>query len=158
MRTIAFLLALALSATVHAEKFKGLVTHVTDGDTLWVRPSSGGPPLPIRLDGIDAPEICQAFGTDSRDALAARVLHQRVVISSRAHDGYDRTIGRIQLDGEDLGGWMVLHGYAWSYRFRGHPGPYARQESSARVAELGLWRSGAPQPPREFRQRHGSCK
>jgi micrococcal nuclease len=52
----------------------------------------------------------------------------------------------------------VSHGHAWSYRFRAERGPYAREESRARRARLGLWSDGNRETPRDFRKRHGSCK
>ncbi len=152
----AWLLAAAISA--QARSFEGIVTHVTDGDSLWVRPAAREAPREIRLQGIDAPEICQPFGRSARDALAAHVLHRRVSVSSRARDSYQRTLGQVRVNGEDLGAWMVSRGYAWSYRFRRHEGPYAAQELGARNARLGLWADGAAMEPREFRKRHGRCK
>ena len=154
----AALLLLAASAWVHAGNFTGIVTHVTDGDSLWVRPLAGGPPRPVRLLGIDAPEICQAYGPQARDALAARVLHQPVRVASRQRDTYQRVLGKVTLGGQDLGLWMVSRGHAWSYRFHRDRGPYAQREAQARSARLGLWRGPAPLPPRDFRKRHGSCK
>lgn len=151
-------LLLGASVVVHAGNFDGMVTHVSDGDTLWVRPASGGAPRAVRLEGIDAPEICQAHGARSRDALAARVLHQRVKVSSRRRDDYERELAHVSKDGEDLGRWLVSHGHAWSYRFRKDPGPYAMQEAQARSARLGLWGTDAPMPPREFRKANGSCR
>jgi micrococcal nuclease len=140
-----------------AAQFEAIVTHVGDGDTLSVRPLAGGPPQRIRIQGIDAPEICQRFGTESRDALAGRVMGRRVLIDSKARDGYDRTVARILLARQDVGAWMVSRGYAWSYRFKRNPGPYRQQEAWARRERLGLWQSAQPLSPREFRQRHGSC-
>jgi micrococcal nuclease len=151
----AVLLALSVSAT--AGDFAGVVTHVTDGDSLWVRPATGGAPRQVRIEGIDAPEICQAFGTEARDALAARVLRRQVKVRSRASDSYQRILGQVSLGDDDLGAWMAGRGYAWSYRFRDSPGPYAMQQARAQKAGLGLWRTGAPVSPREFRKRHGSC-
>lgn len=151
-----FLLGLVWAA--QAATFEGTVTHVTDGDTLWVRPASGGPPRPVRLHGVDAPEICQAYGGEARDALAARALHQRVRVAGHLKDNYQRTLGLVSLDGDDLGLWMVRTGQAWSYRFRGNSGPYAAEEAQARQGRLGLWQADAPLRPREFRARHGSCQ
>lgn len=157
-RLIAASVLLALCLPAQAGSFEGVVTHVTDGDSLWVRPASGEAPRQVRVQGIDAPEICQAFGAPSRDALAARVLHQRVAVSSQARDSYQRVLGRVSMNGRDLGEWMVGRGYAWSYRFRGDRGPYAALEARARDAGLGLWAHGPAMEPREFRKRHGSCK
>jgi micrococcal nuclease len=149
---------LAASMPAQARGFQGVVTYVTDGDSLWVRPAAGGAPRQIRLEGIDAPEICQAFGAPARDALAAHVLHREVAVNSRVHDSYQRALGRVTLNGQDLGAWMVGRGYAWSYRFRRDAGPYALQEAQARSGRLGLWAEGPAIEPREFRKRHGSCK
>jgi len=157
-RLTAATLLLTLVLCAHARGFEGVVTHVTDGDSLWVRPISGGAPLEIRLLGIDAPEICQAFGVASRSALAAHVLHRHVAVNSRARDTYRRVLGRVTVNGEDLGAWLVSHGLAWSDRFRHHPGPYGPQEARARAARLGLWADGTAMQPREFRKRHGRCK
>jgi micrococcal nuclease len=152
-----FFLLLA-AATAQARVFQGVVTHVTDGDSIWVRASGGGAPVEVRLQGIDAPEICQAFGKEARDALAARVLRRPIAVNSRARDGYHRVLGHVTFGGQDLGLWMVRRGYAWSYRYRRDTGPYAAAEAQARQDRLGLW-SLATQPvePRVFRKRHGSC-
>jgi micrococcal nuclease len=154
-------LAVLLAATpwcVQAANFQGTVTHVTDGDSIWVRPSSGGPPRELRVQGIDAPEICQAWGREARDALAAQVLHRQVRVTSRGRDTYRRTLARVSFGGQDVGAWMVSRGHAWSYQFRRDTGPYSQQQAQARTARLGLWHAAEPTEPRVFRKRHGSCK
>ncbi len=152
--------ALALASSAHATtEFSGTVTYVSDGDTLWVQPEEGGPPRKLRIDGIDAPEICQAAGRTSRDALAGRALHRRVEARVRGHDDYGRGLARLRLDGEDLGARMVREGFAWSYRYRHSPGPYAAEEAAARNRRLGLFAAAdPPERPRDFRQRHGPCE
>ena len=152
---VAFLLALLAVAPSQAGALVGVVNHVTDGDTLWVRPASG-PPVQVRIQGLDAPEICQAFGRQARDALAARVLHRRVRVATRARDIYHRSVGNVTLDGQDVGAWLVAGGYAWSSHYRGRNGPYAQEEAHARQARLGLWAAPAVEP-RSFRRRHGAC-
>jgi endonuclease YncB( thermonuclease family) len=151
------LLALALPLLAQAARLQGVVTHVTDGDTIWVRPTAAAEALPIRLDGIDAPEICQAFGPEARDALTALVLRREVIVAAKTRDKYHRLVARVSVKGEDVGASMVRRGLAWSYRLRGHEGPYRELESAARAARLGLWQGAHPLEPREFRQRHGSC-
>ena len=42
--------------------YEARVTRVFDGDTLWVQPLDGGRYRKLRLDGLDAPEICQSGG------------------------------------------------------------------------------------------------
>jgi micrococcal nuclease len=156
--TATFLVLLLAAVSADARVFQGVVTHVTDGDSIWVRASGGGAPVQVRLQGIDAPEICQAFGKEARDALAGRVLRHPVAVNSRARDGYHRVLGHVTAGGQDLGLWMVSRGYAWSYRYRRDTGPYAAAEAQARQSRLGLWSLATPPAePRVFRKRHGSC-
>jgi len=151
----ALLAACALPAAGRA--LEGVVTHVTDGDTVWVRPPGAAESVQVRLQGLDAPEICQAFGTQAREALAARVLHRPVSVAVRARDIYHRSVGRVQAQGGDVGAWLVAGGYAWSSHYRRRAGPYAQEELGARSQRRGLWADAEPLEPRVFRKRHGSC-
>lgn len=149
---------LSAGTPAHADRpWRGVVTYTVDGDTLWVRPASGGKPRKIRLDGVDAPEICQRGGAASREALKQRLLGQTVTVSIRRYDDYGRALARIDLRGQDVGGQMVANGHAWSYRFRRNPGPYAAQQAQAQAAGRGLFAHGGAENPRAFRKRHGSC-
>lgn len=139
------------------EVFVGKVSFVSDGDTLWVRPEQGGPSRKLRIDGIDAPEICQAGGVDSRDALAAYVLNHRVEVTVRRYDDYGRGLARLVFEKKDLGAQLVSTGQAWSYRWRSSLGPYSSEEISARQARRGVFASYQPELPRDFRKRHGPC-
>ena len=141
-----------------AASFGGIVTHVSDGDTLWVQPDDHSlPPIKLRLQGIDAPERCQAWGEEAGAALAARVQARHVWVRVRARDVYARAIAQLRLDGEDIGAWMVAHGHAWSPGYGRHGGPYAAQERDARAARRGLFADPRALEPRLFRQRHGPC-
>ncbi|MDO8448906.1 MAG: thermonuclease family protein [Rhodoferax sp.] len=155
-----FLLAgFLVAGNGHAKgPFAGEVSFVSDGDTLWVQPEAGGPPRKLRIDGIDAPEICQTGGVASREVLAQHALHKRVSVSVRRYDSYGRGLARIQLEDDDLGARMVRAGQAWSYRWRRNPGPYAAEEAVARQSRRGLFATNdPPELPRSFRQRHGPC-
>lgn len=149
---------LLAAAPLHAETFRGTVTHVSDGDTVWVRAERGSEAAAVRLLGIDAPESCQSFGPQAKAALEQRVLHRTVLVRTRAVDGYQRRGARIEHAGEDVNAWMVRQGYAWSMHYRGRSGAYARLELQARRAHAGLWAQPAPEDPRSFRQRFGPCR
>ena len=144
----------------HPDRWTGIVSYVVDGDSVWVRPLQGGKPVSIRIDGIDAPEICQFGGDTARDAMKRRVLGMQVVIEGRSRDDYGRLLARIMLDGDDVGARMVKDGYAWSYRYRGSAGPYAAQQRMAESARRGIFADtgGIPVYPAAFRKQHGSCR
>ena len=135
----------------------GTVTHVTDGDTLWVRPMNGDAPRNIRIVGMDAPEICQPFGAEAKLALANRVLGQYVQVRGHAVDQYGRQLARIHFQGQDVGAWMVSQGLAWSYGQQRHRGGYAAYEAQARQHQLGVFSQAGAEEPRRFRRRFGSC-
>jgi len=134
----------------------GVVTRVVDGDTVWVK-TSGNPALKVRIQGIDAPEICQPDGVQARDALKRRVLWQSVTVTSGAHDDYGRTVGKLHLQGQDMGRWLVAQGHAWVYSYRPTKGPYAEELRQAQSARRGIFMNIAAEEPRLFRKRHGPC-
>ncbi len=152
-----FLVFCAPLALAESKAYEARVTRVFDGDTLWVQPLPDGRYRKLRLDGIDAPEICQPGGTASRDALAGRVLQQVVTVHERARDDYGRALVRLSHAGEDVGAVLVRQGQAWSYRWRHRDGPYADEEAQARGQKKGLFAAAAPENPRDFRRRHGPC-
>lgn len=135
------------------------VLYVVDGDSLWVRPEGGGFRARLRLEGIDAPEICQDQGPESRAALQDLALGRRVRVTVRTYDRYGRAIASVvRLDGEvDLARRMVAGGHAWNETYRWHQGLYSQEQEVARRAGLGLFAKAAPLPPANFRRRHGPC-
>lgn len=144
------------------EIFAGTVTRISDGDTLWVRPEADADgrqrkPVKVRLVGLDAPERCQAHGAEATAALTRMALQRRVEIRRRATDDHGRALGTLWIDGQDIGARLVREGHAWSARYRGDPGPYAREEAEARAARRGLFADAAAQLPRDFRRQHGPC-
>jgi endonuclease YncB( thermonuclease family) len=137
-----------------------IVTRVSDGDTLWIRPLSHSPqqrPIKLRLQGIDAPERCQAWGQQAQVALSNKVLNKEVRLQTRGQDDHARVLGNVWLGDEDVSAWMVSQGHAWSYRYRRSPGPYAEQEEQARQNKRGLFADTRAVEPREFRKRNGPC-
>jgi endonuclease YncB( thermonuclease family) len=137
--------------------FQGKVTHVTDGDSLWVQPAATAATIEVRLVDIDAPEICQAWGAQARDALKRLVQGKTVTLHAVAKDQYGRTLARVALGTLDVNERLVLDGHAWSARGRGNTGPLMAQERAARAAHRGLHAQDGAQFPSDFRRARGSC-
>lgn len=135
---------------------QGLVVAVTDGDTLTLRPATGKP-ITVRLAQIDAPEICQAWGPEARQALAELALDKIATLQPRARDSYGRTVGRLRIDELDVGRHLVENGHAWSTRTRYDRGPMVKQERMAKALSRGLHSQPGAVAPWEFRQRNGRC-
>lgn len=148
---------LGLAAPVWALE-SAWVSWVMDGDTVLLVPEGEAVPLKWRLSGLDAPEICQAGGEAARDALIARVLRRTVRIEALAEDVYGRQLGRLWLDGQDVGAQMVRTGMAWAWQHRSGRGPYAALQRQAQRQRVGVFAAReAPMSPALFRQFHGSC-
>jgi endonuclease YncB( thermonuclease family) len=140
---VAVILAAAVQA---AEPVAWRIVSVHDGDTVTAIDPANTQHR-IRLQGIDAPEIGQAFGTKSRDRLTTLVKGKTVPVVVEGHDRFGRVLARIQIDGRDLGEQLVGEGMAWHYaRFDKSPALAAAQRD-ARAARRGLWADREPSPP-----------
>lgn len=150
------LLFVASPAFAFAETLQGTVTRVSDGDTLQITVSAARKPIKLRIQGIDAPEICQNGGKAARDALRARLLRQSVTFSTQARDQFGRVIARVEHSGQDMGAWLVSNGHAWSDAYR-NPGPYATEQMAAQKKALGLWAQRPAIEPKQWRKINGTC-
>ncbi len=147
---VAAVLLAALTATAAGQH--GTVTRVTDGDTVRFAPAGGGSTLSVRLAGIDAPEICQAWGPQAREALQHKTAGRTLRLLVTARDRFGRTLGTLHWGRYDLNRRMVAEGHAWSAR-----GMFHVEQDSARSARLGLHADQSAVRPDEFRRAHGNC-
>ncbi len=138
--------------------------------------------IKIRLGNIDAPEIDQVFGKQSRDALQEMVGRKEVLVESLAIDQYGRVVGLISVKGHNINQEQVKWGMAWAsvgWREKGQPasGPtgapksdgnpddmaflrnsaertYTNLQHEAQQARRGLWSQPEPQRPWQWRRQH----
>ena len=92
----------------------GTVIAVHDGDTITLRTETNK--KKIRLAGIDAPELKQLYGVESREALKGAVLDRQVQVKTTKADKYGRVVGKVVLDGQDINLKQLQLGMAWAYR------------------------------------------
>ncbi len=150
MRIILAHILITLSLAAQAWAFSGTVERVHDGDTITVDGTR------VRLYGIDAPELAQPGGKDSRDFLASLVLGREVRVWKKDKDDYGRVVGVVILpDGREANAELVKAGHAWVYTkyCRGCYGLKIAQ-TSARFRGLGLWAAKRPVPPWQWRKSH----
>jgi endonuclease YncB( thermonuclease family) len=158
-RLFSVMLALALPCAGQAsEVWTGWVSWVMDGDTVLLVREGQHEPVKLRIEGIDAPETCQPGGAQARDAMIGLALRKSVQVVDHGHDTYGRQIGRLSVDGVDLGAEMVRTGMAWAYRFRTGKGPYAGLQRQAQKQKIGVFSAPeAAMSPPVFRKFHGTC-
>jgi endonuclease YncB( thermonuclease family) len=135
----------------------GTVSRVVDGDTLVLKTADGDMPVTVRIEGIDAPESCQAGGKEATAALAELVLNRSVTFKPVATDDWGRKVGKLYDGTRDIGDRMVRDGHAWSTRFKYDRGPYVSEERMAQALKRGLHGEPGAIQPRDFRQRNGAC-
>ncbi len=142
----------------YAEILNGKVVGVSDGDTITVLDSHKSQHK-IRLTGIDAPEKAQAFGQASKKSLSDLVFSRDVEISWEKRDRYQRILGKVLLNEQDICLEQVKRGMAWHYKQYQRDQTqedrikYSRAEEEARKNRIGLWADDAPVPPSEFRHK-----
>lgn len=108
-------------------EYRAHVLAVHDGDTctvdidlgfsVWVRK------CPIRLDGLDAPELKTPEGPPALLALSALVLGKDIVLRTRKdkEEKFGRMLGTLLLPAPDLGGpinvndYLIANGFARPY-------------------------------------------
>ena len=145
-------------AQARAEVWSGWVSWVMDGDTVEVVREGQREPVKLRIEGIDAPESCQPGGRQAREALMVLALRKPVQVTDHGQDSYGRQIGRLSVDGVDLGAEMVRSGQAWAYNFRTGKGPYAALQRQAEKQKKGIFATReAAMSPALFRKFHGIC-
>ncbi len=167
MRVLAFLLIVLTAGEVYAASFTGAVVGVHDGNTITVL-DANRKQYNIRLAGIAAPKLGQAFGNASKQNLSDLIYRKQVTVEWNKYDRSGCIVGKVNfvpttciavacLDGSDAGYEQVATGSAWHYKkyagdqSRNDRERYAVAESQARTAKRGLWADSQPVPPWEWR-------
>ena len=132
------------------------VVSITDGDTIKVE--INGKSEPVRIIGIDSPEIVdprvpvQCFGKEASDKAKEVLANKKVRLEADPTQGdkdvYSRLLRFVFLsDGTDFGKMMISLGIAHEYTYNSNPykyqAEYEKAEEDARDAKIGLWADGA---------------
>jgi micrococcal nuclease len=112
----------------------------------------------VRLEGIDAPESAQAFGTQAKKSLSDLIFGRTVTVTSSKRDRYGRALGKVTLEGKNINYVQALYGFAWFYRdyskdlTRDDAAAYEQAERTAKADKRGLWADPSPVAPWEYRK------
>ena len=124
--------------------------RVVDGDT--IRAEAKGREIKIRLVEIDAPEINQPFGVQSKNFLNKLLNEKDVTLISQGEDRYGRTLGEIYANGESANALMIKSGFAWVYDRYVKDSSLYQYQDQAKSENLGLWRAKDPIAPWMWRK------
>lgn len=149
--------------TLYARTIEARVVRVPDGDTIRLEPPYSIPgvrtykdgTIAVRLRGVDAPELSQPYGRESKAHLEGLVLGKTVRVEIKDIDRYGRIVGYVRVNGTNVNLEQVRKGYAWAYAEyldRPYASEFYEAENEARKNRLGLWRESNPTPPWEYRK------
>lgn len=136
----------------------GTITDVPDSDVLLLRTAEKTLHR-IRLNGIDAPELKQDFGTTAQAELSQLVKDKTVRVVTHSEDRGGQIIGDVYVKLSDsadetfLNVHLVTQGLAWHFvRYAPDNKVLADSEKKARDAKAGLWKEGTPTAPWDWRR------
>jgi len=138
-----------IGAQQPGSRLTGVVTHVSDGDTLDV--TASGRTYTVRLDGIDAPEGGQPFSAQARQLLRVLAFSQPVTVVVQTTDRYGRLVARVTVGGRDVSEEMVKAGLAWHFVRYSSDRRLQALEQQARQQRVGLWADRTAVPPWQYR-------
>ncbi len=148
MKTLLLLIALCSQLAYGLE---GKVVGVHDGDTITVLDSNNAQHK-IRLAQIDAPELSQEWGKNSKKALSDLVFGKVVVVDVESIDRYGREVAGIFVGNRDICKEQIANGNAWVYVKYAHDKSLAALQAAAQKSKAGLWSTGSATPPWEWRK------
>ncbi len=135
-------------AAAAADPVAWRVVYVADGDTITCLDETNKQHR-IRIDGIDAPERGQPFGTVARDRMIALAKGRTATVHAHGNDRYGRVLATVEIAGDDLGRRLGEEGLAWRYvQFNNDQ----RLAAAEKAAGRGLWGDPKPVPPWEWRK------
>jgi micrococcal nuclease len=141
---------LAYCANCHAQP---VLERVLDGDTVIIREEAHS--YHLRLLDIDAPELHQDFGKQSKRSLVQLCLNTNISVQPQGQDRYGRTLGYLYCGNTDASQSQVALGMAWFNQRYSNRATLSALQQQAQQQGLGLWQEANPMPPWHWRKLHG---
>jgi len=138
----------------------GKIIKIIDGDTAHFFQEGDTSYKRIRLVGIDAPELKQEFGKESRQCLVELIENKPVQLVKFGQDRYQRILAKIKINQVDINLAMIKKGCAWFYRQyqdsldEKDQKLYDQAEQIAQRQFLGLFKNLKALPPWVWRKKN----
>ena len=146
-----YLLTLSLAAGCSSAYIPLEDIRVIDGDT--IRAEAKGKEEKIRLASIDAPEMDQPFGVQSRNFLIRLLDKKDITVVLQEKRSYGRLVGEIYANGKSANTSMIKFGFAWvSDKYVKDSSFLYEHQDQAKTKNLGLWQAKDPIAPWVWRK------
>lgn len=133
-----------------------VVKKVIDGDSVSVLELRKPEPIAmeIQIEGIDAPELPQPFGKESKESLAKLLPVDSVItVTWSSKDNYGRLLAQVyDKSKKHINSEMLRQGMAWHFKRYNQSKELAALEDSAKSKKLGIWSAADPQAPWDYRR------
>jgi len=149
MRFIIFLVSITCYLNASAQYISGKITRVIDGDTFIFTTDSAI--IKVRMQGIDAPELHQFYGQESKQFLLKFRGIPGTIFKYKI-DKYGRSVAMLYIDTVNINLLELHSGQAWYYYQYYKSKAFYDAEQIARSQRLGLWHYSNPIPPWIFRK------
>ena len=151
---LASVIVISAFVSADAASLFGKVIEVSSGDVITIHNLNR--PVRVKLMGVAAPEMNQAFGDVAKKHLADLVFEKAVVVEYAGIAADSSLTGRVLLNDADIGAQMIRDGVAWFDLRSGDrlsatvKEVYEQSEQAARREKRGLWQQESPVAPWEF--------
>lgn len=143
----------SLASAAQAEDLSGIiraaVSDVVDGDTIIIEQS--GMPFRIDLESIDAPELNQAYGQESKDFLSSLIKGKNITVQQVKTVDFRHITGFVKLEDLEINRKMISSGMAWYDGRNGYDAQLKDVQKTAKSAKLGLWHDKKSIAPWDYR-------
>ena len=158
MRLLQFFICIfAISSNnVKSDEYNAVVTRVIDGDSVIVK---GNDTLnKIRLRYIDAPELSQSYGMQSKKFLQNQLLDKLVLVYTEYNDRFGRQLADIYIHNDKesiyINAKMIKSGNAWVYKKYRSNSYLINLENHAKINNIGIWSMPEPLEPWVYRNKN----
>lgn len=146
-----------------AAQLEGRVIRVVNGVKLVVLDAKNTQHR-VRLAGVDVPNKGQPYAEQAAANLVRLVTNKNVKVEWARKNANGYLVGKVLLDGKDVGLLQIGSGLAWHYRMFSHwqspedRNAYSAAQATASALGAGLWSDFSPTPPWEFREKRQAAK
>jgi endonuclease YncB( thermonuclease family) len=133
------------------ESIEAKVIKIIDGDSIKVQ-DKDGKEYEVQIEGTDAPEAKQPFGSESTDTMSQWVKDKAVKVSWNKKDNFDRLLAQVYVEGKHVNTEMIRAGMAWHFKRYNKSKELAAVEDEARKEKRGLWAQDKPVAPWDYRK------
>ena len=134
---VALLFGAVAYCYAQSDDYLATCVRVIDGDTLTVADENQNLHR-LRIVGMDAPELAQAYGRAAKAALSELVLHKEVHVVPAGVDKYNRELAQLRQNSVigqlDVAETMISNGHAFSWG-----GAHYKAQEYAATHRLGVW-------------------